>query len=81
MIRACVRPEELEITDYLAGARAEENRVELVTTDGTWRLAGKGAGRWPTALSVMSDVWDLLEARARSATPAPLESAPLFRVQ
>ncbi len=60
-----VRPEELDASDYLAGTRGEENRVELITTTGdTLRLSGKGAGRWPTALSVMGDVYDCLESHA-----------------
>lgn len=61
-IRASVRPERLAVDDYLAGARREDNRVEINTASGaTVRLAGKGAGRWPTALAVMGDVFDLLE--------------------
>lgn len=61
-IRASVRPERLGAEDYLAGARREHNRVEINTASGaTVRLAGKGAGRWPTALAVMGDVFDLLE--------------------
>jgi len=62
VIRASVRPKRLETNDYLAGARREENRIELTTASGaTVRLAGKGAGRWPTALAVMGVVFDLLE--------------------
>jgi len=61
-IHARVRPERLELADYLAGARREENRVEVTTSTGAnVRLAGRGAGRWPTALAVMGDVFDLLE--------------------
>jgi homoserine dehydrogenase len=61
-ISARVRPERLDAGDYLAGARGEENRVEISTSSGEIvRLAGKGAGRWPTALAVMGDVFDLLE--------------------
>lgn len=73
MLEASVRPEELDAGDFLAGAEREENRFELVTSAGeTLRLAGKGAGRWPAALSVMGDVYDLIESRAaRAATAAP----------
>ena len=72
-IRARVQPEELSAADYLAGARREENRVELLTTAGeTLRLAGKGAGRWPTAISVMGDVYAVLESHAWRALPASL---------
>lgn len=68
-IRACARAEELDPSDYLAGARREENRVEITTTDGTTlRLSGKGAGRWPTALSVMGDVFDCLGSRVLSTS-------------
>ena len=74
-LRARVAPEELAAADYLAGARREENRVELLTTAGeTLRLAGKGAGRWPTALSVMGDVYELLESRASRAISVSPES-------
>jgi homoserine dehydrogenase len=67
-LRAFVRPQVLETSDYLAGARREENRVEITTASGaTHCLAGKGAGRWPTALAVMGDVQDALAARAVNA--------------
>ena len=43
---------------------AEENRVEIVAGNGrTVRLAGKGAGRWPTALSILGDVHEYLRDR------------------
>lgn len=43
--------------DYLAGTRGEENRVEVVSARGErLRLAGRGAGRWPTTASVLSDL-------------------------
>ena len=55
---------ELPDSDFLAGARAEENRVEIVARNGeVVRLAGKGAGRWPTALSVLGDVHEYLRER------------------
>jgi homoserine dehydrogenase len=63
-VRAVVRLDELPDSDFLAGARAEENRVEIVTRNGeVVRLAGKGAGRWPTALSVLGDVHEYLRQR------------------
>lgn len=56
--------ETLASDDYLAGAAGEENRVEIETRGGeTIRLAGKGAGRWPTAGSVLSDVHAHLHAQ------------------
>ena len=63
-IRGVVRLHELPASDFLAGARAEENRVEILAGDGrVLRLAGKGAGRWPTALSMLGDVHEYLRAR------------------
>ncbi|HJS21361.1 MAG TPA: homoserine dehydrogenase [Steroidobacteraceae bacterium] len=73
-VRAHVRPEALEARDYLAGARHEENRVEIsVATGEALRLAGKGAGRWPTALAVMGDVVDVLESRLAVVTAPAAE--------
>ena len=70
-IRAVVKLYELPESDFLAGARAEENRAEIVTRTGeVVRLAGKGAGRWPTALSVLGDVHEYLRQRR-----APLASS------
>jgi len=57
---ARVAPEALDRRDFLAAARGEENRVEIRTSDGeVLRLAGKGAGRWPTTASVLGDVWEI----------------------
>src|SRR5207245_3215760 len=45
-----VAPEVLAGTDYLAGTRGAENRLEITATDGAvHRLQGVGAGRIPTA--------------------------------
>jgi homoserine dehydrogenase len=53
-----VAPESLMNSDYLAGAKAEENRFEVSLESGeTVRLSGRGAGRWPTTMAVMGDVW------------------------
>lgn len=61
--------EALASDDYLAGAVGEENRVEIRTRDGeTLRLSGKGAGRWPTAGSVLSDVHAHLRAQLTVAS-------------
>ena len=59
-IRARVGPEDLTERDYLAGAREAQNRVEIELDDGHMlRLEGKGAGRWPTTISVCGDVMDV----------------------
>jgi homoserine dehydrogenase len=63
-VQASVRLCELPESDFLAGTRAEDNRVEILTHDGeVVRLSGKGAGRWPTALSVLGDVHDHVRDR------------------
>lgn len=52
-----VAPQWCPPKDYLAGARGEENRVEITTVAGERiRLAGRGAGRWPTTASVLGDL-------------------------
>lgn len=66
-VRGVVKLYELPESDFLAGARAEENRVEIVSGNGhVVRLAGKGAGRWPTALSILGDVHEYLRDRRRA---------------
>ena len=63
-VRGVVKLQELPANDFLAGARAEQNRVEIVARNGEIvRLAGKGAGRRPTALSVLGDVHEYLRDR------------------
>jgi homoserine dehydrogenase len=62
-VQARVTPCWLPREDFLAGARGEENRVEILLADGrSLRLCGKGAGRWPTTASVMGDLWEAARA-------------------
>jgi len=64
---ARVSPVRLARSAFLAGARGEENRVEVEFDDGSMlRLAGKGAGRWPTTASVCADLSDVGREAARS---------------
>ncbi len=57
---ARIEPQSLETSDFLAGARGEENRVEITLADGRMlRLSGKGAGRWPTTAAVLGDLWEI----------------------
>jgi homoserine dehydrogenase len=75
-VRGIVKLHELPVSDFLAGARAEENRVEIVARNGEIvRLAGKGAGRRPTALSVLGDVHDHLRTRRAALGVAGAEVA------
>lgn len=56
-VRAEVRPVALPAGHPLAGARNEENRVLFLADRGDpLLLRGKGAGRWPTTLSVVADL-------------------------
>lgn len=72
-IQARVQPVVLPNTHPLAGARNEENRVVITSVSGDRLvLEGKGAGRWPTAEAVVSDLLEL--ARERSvAFPESLQ--------
>ena len=68
-IVACVAPEAAPAGSFLSLARGPENRLEIETAAGeVIRLRGQGAGRWPTALSVMGDLHEvsrLIDATAR----------------
>jgi homoserine dehydrogenase len=66
-IQSEVRPARLPAHHPLAGARDEENRV-LIYPRGQEPilLQGKGAGRWPTSLSVMADLLDLYQEDVRA---------------
>lgn len=62
-----VAPRLLPIDHPMAQARGEGNAVVLETEEGTrLTLAGKGAGRWPTAEAVLADLFDLWRARCRA---------------
>ena len=63
-VRAEVRLEALPLTDPLARARAEGNVVVLLPERGAEVIvAGKGAGRLPTAGSLIGDLNRLLKAK------------------
>jgi homoserine dehydrogenase len=67
---ACIAPRWLPSDAFLAGARGEDNRVEIEFDDGsTLRLAGKGAGRGPTTASVLGDLWEHARAAERPVSP------------
>jgi homoserine dehydrogenase len=57
--RYSVAPRLLLATDFLAGARGAENRLEITTGNGAIvALQGLGAGRVPTATAVFADLLD-----------------------
>jgi homoserine dehydrogenase len=75
-VRGVVKLHELPESDFLAGARAEENRAEIVAGNGqVVRLSGKGAGRWPTALSMLGDVHEYLRTRRVADQEEPAQPA------
>ena len=72
-IVAEVAPRLLPLDHPMAQAQGEGNVLVLETEAGARiTLAGKGAGRWPTAEAVMADLFDLWRARCRAATAAHL---------
>ena len=76
-VEASVTLEYLPGNHPLAAARNEENAFVLTEQDGTQHcLHAKGAGRWPTAASVFSDVMDIYRAIAAHQAEAP-STAPL----
>ena len=65
-----VGPEQMARTSFLGQTAGAENRLEIVLETGEIvRLAGQGAGRWPTTLAVLGDVQAIVRRRARAATP------------
>jgi homoserine dehydrogenase len=71
-VEASVTLEYLPPSHPLAAARNEDNAFVLQEKDGTRHcLHAKGAGRWPTAASVFSDVMDIYRAIAAHEADAP----------
>jgi homoserine dehydrogenase len=67
-VNAQVKPEETIGGDPLANTRDEQNCVEIHHRDGTVEVvAGRGAGRWPTAESVFADLLELSADREAAA--------------
>jgi homoserine dehydrogenase len=59
-IFASVAPEVPPVGSFLAEAKGAENRVEIeLSNGGIIRLRGQGAGRKPTAVSVMADLHEV----------------------
>ena len=59
-IIAKVRPEKPPAGSFLSAARGAENRVEIELESGeVIRLRGRGAGRWPTTVSVLADLHEI----------------------
>jgi homoserine dehydrogenase len=59
-LKASVKPLVLSLSHPLASANGVENRLLIEPVVGaTYVVSGKGAGRWPTAESVMADLLDI----------------------
>jgi homoserine dehydrogenase len=62
-----VSPEQGPRDSFLGETVGAENRLEIVLEDGAIvRLAGQGAGRWPTTTAVMGDVHEVVRRCARA---------------
>jgi homoserine dehydrogenase len=65
-IRSTVGPRALPEGHPLAEVPAEENRIVIEREEGPpIVISGKGAGRWPTAESVLGDALEIVRARRR----------------
>ncbi len=68
-VTLAVGPEEVARASFLGQTAGAENRLEIVLESGEIvRLAGQGAGRWPTTLAVLGDVQEIVRRRSRSAS-------------
>lgn len=62
-----VKPTSIPLSHPLANITGENNSILIKTTQGeVIQLSGKGAGRWPTALAVFADIWDIALQHARN---------------
>ena len=63
-LRALIAPQLFEHTHAFAQTINEENCLEIESQNGdVVQLRGKGAGRWPTTVSVMADACDIYRAQ------------------
>jgi homoserine dehydrogenase len=74
-ITASVAPEVPPPASFFCDARGAENRVEIeLATGEVIRLRGQGAGRWPTAVSVVGDLHEV--ARLAESVPVITSYTP-----
>lgn len=60
----------LPISSPLATVKNEECAAIIETKQGTEIIAGKGAGRWPTAEAVCADIYEIAKTISRDRGPA-----------
>jgi homoserine dehydrogenase len=79
-IVASVAPEVPPPNSFLREGKGAENRIEIELKSGeVIRLSGQGAGRWPTAVSVMGDLHEvarLAESESGTQEAGSLSSDP-----
>jgi homoserine dehydrogenase len=69
-IRASVAPETPPPASFLGSATGPENRLEIELVSGeVLTLRGQGAGRWPTAVSVLGDLHEVARRVDAQAQP------------
>jgi len=57
---AALELKDLSLNNFIAQAHAEEAHAIFYFDDGdSYKIRGKGAGRWPTTESVMADLYDI----------------------
>jgi homoserine dehydrogenase len=71
---AQVRPQVIDVDHPLAATRDEQNCVLIRTHRGTSILRGRGAGRWPTTVSIMADLFDLVRCLRHQPEPPAVEA-------
>lgn len=63
-----VAPERIKRQSFLGNTVGVGNRLEIELKSGSIvRLAGQGAGRWPTTTAVMGDVHEVAPRLVRAA--------------
>jgi homoserine dehydrogenase len=75
-IVATVGPESPAPGSFLGQAKGPENRLEIELAGGeVIRLRAQGAGRWPTTVSVMGDLHEVVRHVEQLRTGAPINHA------
>ena len=75
-----VAPEKLVRGSFLAETAGAENRLEItLASDEVVLLAGQGAGRWPTTLAVLGDVYEIVRKVSTAASSVLCSKAHVGR--
>jgi homoserine dehydrogenase len=72
LVTASVAPEFVGLDSFLGQARGADNCIEIELESGdVIKLSGQGAGRWPTAVSVVADLHEVARRAAAAKPPLP----------